>query len=47
MTNAELMNLIAAFDAEAARVRDRSAPQSHAAHGTCQGGLMIDCTSKP
>lgn len=46
MTEKELANLIAAFDAEAARVRDREAPQSHAAHEGCPGGLMRDCTGK-
>jgi hypothetical protein len=37
-----MAGLVEAFDAEAARVRDRSAPQSHAAHGACPGGLMRD-----
>lgn len=40
-----LAGLIAAFDAEAARVRDRNAPQSHAPHPGCAGGLMRDCTA--
>jgi hypothetical protein len=41
-----LAGLIEAFDAEAARVRDRKAPQSHAARPGCEGGLMRDCTAK-
>ena len=43
-----LVGLIGAFDAEAARVRDRAAVQTHAPHGTCPGGLTTGCTaSKP
>src|SRR5215471_8530981 len=38
-----LAGLVAAFDAERARCEDRSAPQSHAAHPGCWGGLARDC----
>jgi len=38
-----LAGLATAYDAEAARAQDPGAPQSHAAHGECPGGLMRDC----
>jgi len=42
-TGNPLAGLVAAFDAERARCEDRTAPQSHAAHQGCPGGLARDC----